>query len=189
MGTDCAPANLTLFTSEFTYMHKLGKKNEIKKCDKLFYTFRYIDDITIINDMDEFEKIYKDIYPESLNLKKVNSTNQKCDVLDIAVEINNNKFITELFDKRRTFKFHCNVFPHSRSNIPRRCLYNVFTNELRRLSCIISDQHSLQTEINKLIRMLTEKEYNKQKLTKYFLKFQNHNQQQEKIKRLYCPTL
>jgi len=72
MGTDCAPlvANLTLFAYEFVFMTNLLKSNKAQVGRLLSNCWRCIDDITAINDNCVFEKVYKDIYPDSLTLKK-----------------------------------------------------------------------------------------------------------------------
>ena len=90
MGTDSAPqiANLYLHALESKYYFNIMKTNP-KIAKKLKYTFRYIDDISTINDDNLFDTEYRNIYPTSLELVKVNTSNQQASVLDIDVKINN----------------------------------------------------------------------------------------------------
>ena len=90
MGTDAAPliANLFLFYYKFNNI-KTNMKTNYNTCKKLFKTLRYLDDITCINDSGTFDQVYKDIYPSSLELEKVNTTDQAANVLDISIIINN----------------------------------------------------------------------------------------------------
>ena len=98
MGTDCAPfiANLFLFRYEFNYMMKLLKDKNYKEALKLRYVFRYIDDITIFNDENYLGENYLNIYPNSLNLKKVNTNDDKADVLDISLHIYHNNSCSDI---------------------------------------------------------------------------------------------
>ena len=134
MGTDCTPwlANLTLFDYEFVFLTNRLKANDLSTCTKLRHCFRYIDDITVINDDGEFERQYRKIYPPTLTLKKVNSLDNKADVLDVSVAIEDGKFVCKLYDKRVNFPFQCNVFPSITSNISEACIYNIFYSQLFR---------------------------------------------------------
>ena len=87
MGTDCAPqlANLFLHSLEYKYMMALIRTN-YKKARSLSWTYRYIDDITNFNGGDILDKVKHDIYPNVLNLVRVNSSLTSADVLDINIE-------------------------------------------------------------------------------------------------------
>ena len=123
MGTDCAPliANLFLFSFEFKFIMNLLKTGNFKDAMKLRHVYRYIDDITTINDDGFFELNYTDIYPDSLNLKKINTSNLKADVLDISISINNDfTYTSKVYDKRDDFNFSIINFPHMKSNINKK---------------------------------------------------------------------
>ena len=177
MGTDCAPwvANLTLFAYEFTYMTNKIKTNELVICRKLSHCFRFIDDITAINDDGLFEKLYKGIYPNTLILKKVNDNNCNADVLDICISVINNKFVCKLYDKRQNFPFQCNKFPCIESNIASSCKYNIFPSQMFRYFSIISNPNCLINAIRRLIYIFKEKGYNVDKLRKSGIRFINKN--------------
>ena len=53
-------------------MYKL-KKNDVIKARKLCNIFRLIDDLISINDGEEFDYSYSNIYPEELQLGKKNT--------------------------------------------------------------------------------------------------------------------
>ena len=48
------------------------RKSDIKCATRFAHVFRFIDDLTAINDGEEFEKSCKEIYPPELELKKEN---------------------------------------------------------------------------------------------------------------------
>ena len=177
MGTDCAPwiANLTLFAYEFVFLTNRLKANDFQVCRKLRFSFRYIDDISVVNDDGEFERQYRQIYPSTLTLKKVNSTDNAADVLDVSVVIKDGKFVCNLYDKRESFPFKCNVFPNISSNISDKCKYNIFYSQLFRFCTIITDISDVIKTTNKLLHTLVAKGYMKNKLINTGTRFININ--------------
>ena len=113
-------------------------------------TYRYIDDISTINDKNTFAHVYKDIYLTSLTLEKVNSTHTAAVILDIKVEIRAGIYDTKLFDKRSNFPFKCNVFPAFDSDISIQCISNVITNEIVRIFSICSNIENFQNDFIQL---------------------------------------
>ena len=71
MGLDPAPfmANLFLYHYENKWVRGL-KKISLQRARKYSLSFRFIDDLFIINDDGEFERSYKEIYPPELQLNK-----------------------------------------------------------------------------------------------------------------------
>jgi hypothetical protein len=173
MGTDSGPflANLTLFSMEFKYLSKEMKRGNFTVTRFLNHTFRYIDDITIVNDDGLFERIYHEIYPDSLTLKKVNRNNREAEVLDIHTKISNGKFVSRVFDKRETFAFKCNCFPNIHTNISETAIYNCFFNELIRYARICSDTKILVEQILYLKYKLIDLGYVHDKLAAKLRKF------------------
>jgi hypothetical protein len=161
MGSSCAPflANLTLFSYEFKFVTSSLKAGQISLCKSLNATYRYIDDITVINYNDCFNHLAANIYPTSLILKKMNATDSSADVLDISIRTVNHKFITDLFDKRSTFPFHCNTFPAASSLIPRKCFINVIINELARYISVCSTFEAFRENACRLLVILCNKGY------------------------------
>ena len=82
MGSDPAPffANLFLFYYECQWMKNLWK-NDIGRGKKFANTFRFIDDLIVVNDNGEFERSWKEIYPEELVLEKENQSDESATIL------------------------------------------------------------------------------------------------------------
>ena len=53
-----------------------------------------------------------------------------CTFLDLDIIVENNRFITRLYDKRRDFSFKVVSLPNMKSNIPTAPTYGIFTGEL-----------------------------------------------------------
>ena len=85
-----------------------------------------------INDNNEFENCYKEIYPPELELKKENVGYTSGSFLDLMICIENNKFNTNLYDKRDDFPFSVVRMPYLDSNIPSKILYSSFGAEVLR---------------------------------------------------------
>ena len=81
-------------------------------------TVRYIDDLLTLNN-NSFE-----ITPE-LTLKKTTESNSRISYFDISISICNNKFVTEVYDKRENFNFNIVNYPYMCSNIPAKATYGV----------------------------------------------------------------
>ena len=130
MGTDCAPlvADLFLFSFEFSFMKELICTN-LPLAGKFNKTFRYIDDLLTINNPDFSDYISK-IYPNEPELKQTTEGHGKCSYLDLNIKIINNKFTTDLYDKREAFNFTIVNYPHMDSNIPSKPVYEVFISQL-----------------------------------------------------------
>ena len=175
MGTSAASfmANLFLFYYEFNYL-KNNMRNNYYKCKRLNYTYRYIDDITSINDDGYFNKIYRDIYPSSLELIKVNIDNKQADILDMNITIDKyGKSICKLYDKRRDFNFNINNFPDPRGNISESMCYNVVNNEISRITNISTLETDRINDVNELYKKLQLKGYKSYKLESSFKKISN----------------
>ena len=105
MGIDPAPfwANLFLYTYEHDYIKKLIKEDRVKA--KHFHsTFRFIDDLCSINDGGEFGRVFKDIYPNELELK-VEHEGDSASFLNLDIRVEENQFVYKLYDKRDAFPF------------------------------------------------------------------------------------
>ena len=91
MGTDPAPffANLSLSHYKNKWIKKV-KKNDIRQARRIANVFMFIDDLTKLNDGEEFKESFKQIYPLELLLEKQNVSNNKGSLLDLFVKIENN---------------------------------------------------------------------------------------------------
>ena len=136
MGSDPAPfmANLFLYFYENKWILKT-KKSNLKEARMFGNTFRFIDDLIAINDGGTFEKNYKNIYPEELELKKENHDINEATFLDLNIHISNsNNFNISLFDKRDTFPFSIVRMPFLCSNIPTKMFYSSLGAEILRIA-------------------------------------------------------
>ena len=134
MGIDPAPfwANLFLYTYERDYMKSLIGFDKVKA--KCFHsTHRFIDDLCAINDGGEFGRIYRDIYPDELNLKEEHS-GVHASFLNLYINLINYKFIYNLYDKRDAFTFSIVRMPHISSNIPQSIFYSSLVGEFLRIA-------------------------------------------------------
>ena len=134
MGIDPAPfwANLFLYTYEEAYISNLISTDPVK-ARYLNSTKRFIDDLSAINDNNEFGKVYKDIYPEELELKLEHEGTHAA-FLHLDITIQDSIFIYKLYDKRDAFPFHIVRMPHKSSNIPQSIFYSALVGEFLRIA-------------------------------------------------------
>ena len=103
--------------------------------------------------MGEFGKEFKNIYPDSLELKCEHS-GMKATFLDLHIEIEQNTFSYKLFDKRDSYAFKIVRMPYISSNIPNRIFYATFTSELLRIARTSSKEKDFTDKSNLLIRRM-----------------------------------
>ena len=134
MGIDPAPfwANLFLYQFEQRYMSDLISTDKVK-ARHFHSTKRFIDDLCAINDGNLFGTVYKDIYPEELELKLEHSGTH-ASFLNLDITINEGIFVYKLFDKRDAFPFSIVRMPHMDSNIPESIFYSALVGEFLRIA-------------------------------------------------------
>ena len=113
MGTNSAPllADLFVHTFEYDFMVKTIKK-DITKAIQLSDTFRYIDDLFSINNVD-FGNYISAIYPSELELKDTSTSSTKVCYLDTNSKTGDiSPFPISIYDKRDDFAFPIVNFPH-----------------------------------------------------------------------------
>ena len=134
MGIDPAPfwANLYLYHFENKFITTLSRTERYRGF-KFKHCFRFIDDACSINDSDEFEKSYRDIYPDELQLKCEHSGNHAT-FLELDITIVDGIFVYKLFDKRDTFPFFIVRMPDLSGNLPEHVFYGSISSELLRIA-------------------------------------------------------
>ena len=134
MGIDPAPfwANLFLYQYEHRYMREMIQCDKVK-ARHFHSTKRFIDDLCALNDGNLFQEVYKDIYPEELELK-MEHTGSHGTFLNLDISIVDGKFIYKLFDKRDAFPFSIVRMPHMDSNIPESIFYSALLGEFLRIA-------------------------------------------------------
>ena len=66
-------------------------------------------------------------------LERTNICSKKSNFLDLNICVNENQFVTNLYDKRNDFDFKVISMPNLKSNVPERRSYDVFYSQLFRL--------------------------------------------------------
>ena len=134
MGIDPAPfwANLFLYFYENKFITSLISTDKVK-ARHFHSTNRFIDDLCAINDGGEFGRMFKDIYPEELDLKVEHSGNY-ASFLNLDINIVNGQFIYKLYDKRDAFPFFIVRMPYVNSNIPEKIFYSALVGEMLRIA-------------------------------------------------------
>ena len=134
MGIDPAPfwANLFLYAYETNYMSDLISLNKVK-ARHFHSTKRFIDDLCALNDGGEFGRVYKDIYPNELELK-VEHSGSHASFLNLDITIKDGIFVYKLFDKRDAFPFSIVRMPYISSNIPESIFYSAMVGEFLRIA-------------------------------------------------------
>ena len=134
MGIDPAPfwANLYLYHYENVFISSLARTDRYRGF-KFKNTFRFIDDACCINDENEFEVSYKDIYPRELQLK-CEHKGHHATFLELDITIKDGIFVYKLFDKRDNFPFFIVRMPDLSGNIPEHVFYGSICSEFLRIA-------------------------------------------------------
>ena len=134
MGTDYAPllTDLVLYSYEADFIQGLLKKNEKKLTRSFNFTFRYIDDILLLNNS-RFRDFVDRIYPIELEIKDTTDTDRSASCFDLHLEIDSvGRLRTALYDKRDDFNVPIVNFQFICSNIPAAPAYGVYNSQLIR---------------------------------------------------------
>ena len=63
VGSDPAPLFANLFLYYYESKMDKEKNTDIRRVGRFLNTFRFIDDLTVLNDGDEFKRQFKEMYP------------------------------------------------------------------------------------------------------------------------------
>ena len=121
-------ANLFLFFYESRCLKSI-KNTNYGVARKSGNIFRFTDDLIAINDGNEFENHYNEIYPSELILKKENTSHTETTFLDLHLCINEGQIQTSLSDKKNSYNFVVVRFPHKSSTIPLKMLFATISAE------------------------------------------------------------
>ena len=118
-------------------------------------------------------KMFKEqIYPPELILLKQNTNSNSASVLELQIDVIDEKFKTGIFDKRNEFPFEVCRYPSTRSNIPESTRYNVFYSQLIRIYRVCNFLTSFELAIQELFsRCITKGGTNKllrNQISKFF---------------------
>ena len=81
-------------------MDKKIKRTVLRKTKLFTNTFRFIVNLTILNDAGETERNVMEIYPSELDLKNVNDINTESSFLDLGIEIKDKRSSISSLDKQ-----------------------------------------------------------------------------------------
>ena len=121
-------ANLFLFFYESIWLKSI-KNADYGVGRKFGNVFRFIDDLIAINDGNEFENHYNEIYPSKLILKKENTSHTET-FLDPHLCMNEGQIQTFLFDKRNSYNFNVVRFPYKSSTMPSKMFFATISAEI-----------------------------------------------------------
>ena len=96
MGSNFSPnlANLYLHFYESQFLNR----NHDEGRNRYKYTYRFIDDLLSVNNRDVHD--VNTIYPRFLEITNTNNDNfTKGSFLDIDIGVNNNRFLSKVYDK------------------------------------------------------------------------------------------
>lgn len=126
--------------------------------------------------MPQFEHFSKEIYPNELNLEKVNVQDRKLSFLDVELKISSpSELLINVYDKTEAFNFDVIKFSHISSNIPDSVSYGVFLSQLVRIARICNRDVFFMDRAKLLTNYMVKQGYSKEKLLKVFFKFfENH---------------
>ena len=153
-------------------MNKL-KKNDLIKVRNLCNILRFIDDLNSINDGEEFESRYSNIYPEELQLDKENNDKHEASYLDLEIKIKDGEFHFGLFDKRDSFPFSVVRMADKTSNVPSSIVYSAIGDESLRIARASSNTESFSTTNKPLIIRMSRQWVSIEKTNCVILKFFN----------------
>ena len=113
-------------------------KHDITKAIQFSNTFRYIDDLFSINNVD-FGNYISAIYPPELQLTDTSTSSSEVCYLDTHIKTGDTTtpFRISIYDKRDDFTFRIVNFPHMDSNIPANPAYGVYiSHQLRYINTV-----------------------------------------------------
>jgi len=126
MGTNCAHllADLFCYSYEADFIKGLLKKNEQKLARSFNFTFRYIDDILLLNNS-RFGDFVDRMYPIELEINDTTYTDAS--YLDLHLKIDSERRLrTTLYHRKDYFNFPVVNFPFICRNIPAASAYGVY---------------------------------------------------------------
>ena len=143
-------ADLFLHTFEYDFMVKTMKQ-DITKAIQFSNTFRYIDDLFSINNVD-FGNYISVIYPSELQLTDTSTSSTEVCYLDTNIKTGSTStpFRLSIYDKRDDFRFRIVNFPHMDCNIPANPAYGVYISQLVRYARICTSKVDFMNRVRGL---------------------------------------
>ena len=109
-----------------------------------------------------------------MTIKNTSISDTKVVFLDLSIEIVNNMYIFNSYDKRKDFNFPITNFPNLGGNIPENAAYGVFTSQLIRYCRINLHIGDFIKDCKQLVDKLVSQAFNNNKLRNKYKKFCNN---------------
>ena len=149
--------------SRSLFLQKLVKEKKIHEAKAFNFTYRYIDDVSSINDS-RFAEFLPLIYPPELEVKETTDTASSASFLDWYFEIDDSgQLSTSIYDKRDDFNFKHINFPTP--------TYGVYISQLIRYSGASSNYSDFLKHHLHLRNRLLDQGYEKFRLIRSLKKF------------------
>ena len=71
----------------------------MKREEAFTNSFRFIDDLAVLNNGSEFERSFQEIYASVLDFRKKNFTGTEISFLDLGIKIEDNRFSMSHYDE------------------------------------------------------------------------------------------
>ena len=151
-------------------------KHDITKAIQFSNTFRYIDDLFSINNVD-FGNYISAIYPPELQLTDTSTSSTEVCYLDTHIKTGdtNTPFRISIYDKRDDFTFRIVNFPYMDSNIPANPAYGVYISQLVRYARICTSKVDFMNRLRRLSLRLRQQGFLTNLLQRTFTKFFNRH--------------
>lgn len=195
MGFSCSPlwCNLYFLHYETSFISRLGALGRIDLMKRFRHSFRYIDDLCILNNGDVLqfldpnaERVASNpfwIYP--LGIVEIKSEIDRFSAMfpqrgtsahfmNMQISIINEVegvFRTHKFDKRRNLPFQYAQFLQFRSNRSVSQSYNIIQSQAFPILYLSSNEHDALNELEYLLQVLTANGFRRHKLKSRLLKF------------------
>jgi len=146
-------------------------KNNLSVVRKFNHTFRYIDDLGVINNKKFYDEV-SNIYPNTLKLTRQNiDRDDDAQYMDLDIKIVDNEFRVKVYDKRDSFNFVINSFPYLSANIHENNMLNVYVSQLVRYVRICTDINDFHEKHKYLCNKLIGNGFEEKKLITKFKLF------------------
>ena len=114
--------------------------------------------------------ICNDIYPDESDIISTNICNLNTTFLHLDIIIEDGRFVSKRYDKRRDFVI---IFPNLRSNIPNKTSYGTFIGENCRICKSSTNYIDFVNDVKLLVNKLINQKFNKNLLYSCLNKFLN----------------
>ena len=128
-----------------------------------------------LNNKGEIGRNWKKIYPPELILNKENKEDNEASFLDLAINVEDKKFVTKIYDKRDAFPFEIVSLPDLRGNIAETPAYGVLKGQMIRYARNSSKFMDFAERIAKMVRKILPKDFEINRIKKTLKQCMDHH--------------